>query len=304
MARSTVCDANAQRPALFFQELFSCVYQRCAANAPNHKFRFKSKLFSLDSTTISLCLSLFPWAKFRRQKAGIKLHTLLDHDGYIPAFVALTEAKVNDSKMAKTLNLPGGSIVVFDKAYNDYRWFHSLTGAGIFFVSRLKSNAVYRLVERRAVNKNRGVTSDHVIEIKRQNYVLRLRRIGYRDPESGRHFEFLTNNFRLSAKTIADIYKDRWRIELFFKEIKQNLHIKKFVGTSENAVIIQIYTALTVYLIVAWLKFLAKAGCSIQQLLQILQLNLMERLHLKDLMDSRRRKQNLLNDMPLLSYFA
>lgn len=301
IARSTVCDANRDRPAAFFQDLFSVMYQRCLTSAPNHKFRFKSKLFSLDSTTISLCLKVFPWAAFRRGKAGVKMHTLLDHDGHIPAFVAVTDAKAHDRKAASLLNLPKGSIVVFDKAYNSYAWFQALTDSGIFFVTRLKDNARYQVGQRRPVRRKTGLTSDQSITVKRKNTTLALRRIGYRDPDSGKHFQFLTNNFRLAPKTIADIYKERWRIEIFFREIKQNLHIKTFVGTSENAVLIQIFTALTVYLLMAFMKHLARLGLSVQQLLQLVQLNLMGYNSLPELLLQRRPYNNSINDFPLFS---
>ena len=148
--------------------------------------------------------------------------------------------------------------MVFDKGFTSYPWFRLLGAKGVFFVTRLKRNAVFKLLERRLVNRKTGVTSDHIIEVSSRGKSLRLRRIGYRDQEIGKHYEFLTNHFRLSAKTIADIYKDRWQIELFFKEIKQNLRIKTFVGNSENAVLIQIYTALTVYLLLAYQKFLSR----------------------------------------------
>lgn len=246
VARSTFADANNSRPVDFFKDLFGEMYGLCAVKAPKHKFRFKSKLFSLDATTIKLCLSLFPWAAFRQTKGGIKIHTVLDHDGHIPAFTTITDAKTHESRIAKALALPKGSIVVFDKGYINYAWFRTLGAKDVFFVTRKKRNAVYKLLERRPVKRKTGVTSDHIIEVVSQRQTLRLRRIGYRDPESGKRYEFLTNHFLLSAKTIADIYKERWKIELFFKEIKQNLRIKSFVGNSENAVMIQIYTALTV----------------------------------------------------------
>ena len=240
VARSTVADANTSRPVGFFRDLFSEMYTLCASKAPKHQFRFKSRLFSLDATTIRLCLSLFPWASFRKNRGGIKLHVLLDHDGHIPAFATITDARTHESRIARTLALPRGSIVVFDKGYVNHNWFQALGARHISFVTRLKRNIVCKLLERRPVNRRSGVTSDHIVEVANRGKPLRLRRIGYRDPESGRRYEFLTNHFRLSAKTIADIYKDRWQIELFFKEIKQNLRIKSFVGTSENAVMIQI----------------------------------------------------------------
>ena len=290
VARSTFADANNSRPVGFFTDMFAGMYGLCAAKAPKHKFRFKSKLFSLDATTIKLCLSLFPWASFRQAKGGVKMHTLLDHDGYIPAFTAVTDAKTHESRVAKTLGMPKGSIVVFDKGYISYRWFRLLAEKGVFFVTRLKSNAVFRLLDRRPVNRKTGVTSDHIIEVVSQGKTLRLRRIGYRDQETGKRYEFLTNHFRLSAKTIADIYKDRWQIEIFFREIKQNLRIKSFVGNSENAVLIQIYTALTVYLLLAYQKFLSRLGLSVQQLFQLIQLNLLGAASLEELLNPRRRK--------------
>lgn len=290
VTRSTFADANNSRPVAFFQDLFAEMYSLCATKAPKHNFRFKSKLFSLDATTIKLCLSLFPWASFRQAKGGVKIHTLLDHDGHIPAFATVTDAKTHESRIAKGLELPKGSIVVFDKAFINYAWFRTLAEKGVFFVTRLKRNAVYRLLERRPVNRKSGVTSDHVIEVISWGKTLRLRRIGYRDPESGKHYEFLTNHFRLSSKTIADICKERWKIELFFKEIKQNLRIKSFVGNSENAAMIQIYTALTVYLLLAYQKFLSRLGLSVQQLFQIVQLNLLGPASLEELLNPRRRK--------------
>ena len=290
VARSTFADANNSRPVGFFKDLFAEMYGLCAAKAPKHKFRFKSKLFSLDATTIKLCLSLFPWASFRQAKGGVKVHTLLDHDGHIPAFATVTDAKIHESRIAQAMELPKGSIVVFDKGFISYPWFRILGAKGVFFVTRLKRNAVFKLLERRLVNRKTGVTSDHIIEVSSRGKSLRLRRIGYRDQETGKHYEFLTNHFRLSAKTIADIYKDRWQIELFFKEIKQNLRIKTFVGNSENAVLIQIYTALTVYLLLAYQKFLSRLGLSVQQLFQLIQLNLLGEASLEELLNPRRRK--------------
>jgi FOG: Transposase and inactivated derivatives len=290
VARSTFADANNSRPVGFFEELFGEMCGLCKAHAPKHKFRFKSKLYSLDATTIKLCLSLFPWASFRQKKGGVKMHTLLDHNGYIPAFVTVTEARTHESRMVNSLDLPKGSIVVFDKGYFSYPWFRRLKEKGVFFVTRLKQNAVYKLLERRPVNRTAGVTSDHIIEVVSKAKTLRLRRIGYRDPETGKHYEFLTNHFRLAPKTIADIYKDRWQIEIFFREIKQNLRIKTFVGNTENAVLIQIYSALTVYLLLAYQKFLSRIGLSVQQIFQIIQLNMLGSASLEELLNPRRRK--------------
>ena len=202
------------------------------------------------------------------------------------------------------MELPKGSIVVFDKGFISYPWFRTLGEKTIFFVTRLKKNAVYKLLERRPVNRKTGVTSDHIIEVSSRGKALRLRRIGYRDQETGKRYEFLTNHFRLSAKTIADIYKDRWKIELFFKEIKQNLRIKTFVGNSENAVLIQVYTALTVYLLLAYQKFLSRLGLSVQQLFQLIQINLLGAASLDELLNPRRRKTENSRYLSLLELAA
>lgn len=280
------------------------MYSLCAAKAPKHKFRFKSKLFSMDATTISLCLSIFPWATSRRSKAGVKLNTVLDHDGYIPAFVDISNARTHESRMAKSLSLPKGSIVTFDKGYICYSWFHLLGEKGIFFVTRMKDNATSKLIFRHPVNKKTGVTSDHTIDVTSRGKTVRLRRIGYRDAETGKQYEFLTNHFRLSAKTIADIYKDRWQIEIFFREIKQNLHIKSYVGRSENAVLIQIYTALTVYLLLAYQKFLNKLKLSVQQIFELVCLNLFGKDSLEKLLNPRRPENINSYNFSLLSLVA
>ena len=304
IARSTVADANNSRPAGFFKDLFAEMYGLCRPRAPKHKFRFKCKLYSMDATTISLCLSIFPWASFRRDKAGIKINTILDHDGYIPAFADISKAKTHESRMTKSLALPKGSIVTFDKGYFSYTWFRLLYAKGIFFVTRLKDKTAYKLLERRQVDRKTGVTSDHIIQVGKGDKTLRLRRIGYRDAETGKRYEFLTNHFRLSAKTVADIYKERWQIEIFFREIKQNLHIKSFVGRSENAVLIQIYTALTVYLLLAYAKFLSKAGRSVQQLFELVCVNLLGRDSLEELLNPRRRDTQSSYNFSLLSLAA
>lgn len=287
LCRSTFSDANNKRPASFFKALFDFTYQQCRPVAPKHKFKFKNKLYTMDATAISLCLSIFPWAKFRKTKAGIRLHTLLDHDGYLPAFMEITDAKKHEVRVARSIHLPKGSIVVVDKGYTDYRWFGSLLENGIYFVTRQKRNAQYRVVTRRKANKKQGLTSDQTIVltgIKDQQCPSPLRRIGYRDPKTGKHYVFLTNHFNLSAKTICDIFKERWKIELFFKWIKQNLKIKAFVGNSENAVMTQIYVAMITYLLLSYLNFMARLGLTLQTIIRILQLNLFRRLPIEELL--------------------
>jgi hypothetical protein len=288
VARSTFADANNRRPASFFAALFAHMYQRCLAHAPRHKFRFKNKLYSLDATVVSLCLSLFPWAEFRRTKAGVKLHTLLNHDGYLPAFVAITPAREHEVKKARALALPKGSIVVEDLGYTDYAWYGQLTTQKIFFVTRQKRNARYRVLGQRAVNTTLGLVSDETIQLtgaKARGCPKPLRRIVYQDLKTSKVYVFLTNHFRLAARTIADIYKERWQIEIFFRWIKQNLKIKAFMGNSENAVMTQIYAALIVYLLLCYTKFLCNLSVTLQTFMRILQLNLFRTCSVQELFE-------------------
>jgi hypothetical protein len=288
VARATFADANNMRPASFYQALFEKMYQRCRIVSPKHKFKFKNKLYSLDASVIDLSLGAFPWASFRRTKSAVKIHTLLDHCGFLPAFVSITDGKIHESKVAKSISLAKGSIVVEDRAYTDYKWFCQLQENGIFFVTRQKTNAVYRVTERRQVNKNQGLCSDQTIVLTGSKGHLcphPLRRIGYRDSETKNHYVFLTNNFKLSAKTIADIYKERWQIEIFFRWIKQNLKIKAFVGNSRNALMTQIYVALIAYLLLCMFKYLSKLPVGLQNLIRVIQLNLFRRCSLEELFE-------------------
>lgn len=280
VSRSSLARVNEQQPHTLYEALFNKLLARCNATAPKHGFRFKNKLYSLDASTIDLCLSVFPWATFRTTKGAIKLHVGLDHGGHLPSFITITEGKVHEVNVGRTLTLPKQSIVVFDKGYNDYSWYNQLNNNDIFFVTRQKTNATYTVIERHSILKNTGVTSDQTIKVKgqkAQDCPIALRRIGYKDAETGKHYVFLTNNFTLAAKTIADIYKARWQVELFFKWIKQNLKIKTFLGTSKNAVLTQIWIAMCVYLLLAYIKFCNQLDLSFQQILRLLQLNLFER---------------------------
>ena len=259
VTRSSLARVNAEKPWEMYEELHGRLLGRCQAKAPGHGYRFKAKLFSVDSTTIDLCLSAFPWAKFRRTKGAVKVHVGLDHEGYLPTFVRVTNGKTSDIEAARALTLPKGSIVAADRAYVDFAWIDSLISEGIHLVTRLKRGIKYGVVETREVNAKRGVTSDETIEFTsakgRKQCPHRLRRIGYHDRKTGKDYVFLTTHFYLSAKTIADIYKSRWQVELFFKWIKQNLKVKSFVGTSRNAVMTQVWTAMCIYLILSYLKF-------------------------------------------------
>lgn len=306
LSRSNLSRINNDKPYELYEALFAKLLKRCQRIAPEHNFRFDNPLYSLDASTIDLCLSVFPWADFRTTKGAIKLHVGLNHAGYLPEFVTVTEGKAHDVTMGRILQFPKGSIVAIDKGYNDYTWYKQLTDKGMFFVTRLKTNAKYRVVCRRDVLKNKGLTSDQTIEftgaITAKKCPVQLRRIGYCDPVTGKRYIFLTNNFKLAAKTIADIYKARWQVELFFKWIKQNLKIKSFVGTSKNAVMTQIWIALCVYLLLAYLKFQSKLKKSMQQILRLLQLNLFEKRDMMALLrgDPSRNSLTDFNQMVLL----
>jgi hypothetical protein len=280
--KSTLSYANEHRDAILYERLFYDTYEHFRIQGglghSKHRFRFKNKLLSLDSTTVSLCLQLFPWAKFRRAKGGVKVHVLLDHDHYMPSFIHITEAKQHDVKTARELILNPDSVVAMDRGYNDYNLFGDWTERRIWFVTRLKENAVYEVIENLPVPQNRNILSDQIIRLTGANAEDKcpypLRRVVVWDPDQNREIELLTNNMDFGATTIAAIYKDRWQIELFFKALKQNLKVKTFVGTSENALRIQIWTALIAILILKWLHFLSKAGWSFSNLASMLRLSL------------------------------
>jgi len=281
VARSSLARLNQQQPHTLYEALFSKLYARCQGCAPRHGFRFKNRLYSLDASLVDLSFRIFPWAHYALGKAAMKLHVGLNHAGYLPAFVTVTAGKTSDIEVGRCLRFPKGSILVFDKGYTDYRWFKALNDSGIFFVTRVRKNAIWRVLTRRRVERSTGLSCDQTITltgVKPQKLGLpTLRRVGYRDPVTGKHYEFLTNNFQLDAGTIAQIYKHRWQVELFFRWVKQNLRIKAFVGNSKNAVLTQIWIALCIYLLLAYLKFSAKIQASLQQILRLMQMNLFMR---------------------------
>ena len=277
--KSTLSYANTHRPWQMFRDLFYETLKVCRMAAPrNRKFRFKNKLLSLDSTTISLCLSLFPWAEFRRTKGAVKLHLLLDHDGYFPTYAYISNGKKHDVTIARKISFPSGSIVAMDRAYNDYKLLGAWTENGIFFVTRLKKNADFEVVEERITPRNLKIFSDQLIRFTGDNAQKKcphlLRRIVVWDDQNEREIVLLTNHLKFGATTISAIYKDRWQIEIFFKALKQNLKIKTFVGTSENALYIQIWTALIAMLLIKFLQFKAKFGWSLSNLVAFLRWNL------------------------------
>lgn len=288
LTRTTLARINEDKPYQLYEALFNKLLARCLSKPQRHHFRFKNPMYSLDSTTIDLCLSLFPWAEFRSTKGAVKLHVGLNHAGFLPEFNCVTDGKTHDLTVGREISFPKSSIVVVDRAYTDYEWFNTLNSKGIYFVSRQKANARYRVVERHTVNKSQGVTSDQLIKYTghyaNKSYPGQMRRIGYRDAQTGKHYVFITNCLKLSAKTIADMYKARWQIEIFFKFIKQNLKIKSFVGTSRNAAMTQIWIALCSYLMIMYLKFVHGLSRSGQQLVRLLQINLFDKRELLPLL--------------------
>ena len=288
--RSTLAYANEHRTSTLYERLFFETYDRFKSEGKlgrrKSKFRFKNKLLTLDSTTISLCLSLFPWASFRRAKGGVKIHVLLDHDHYMPEFIAIREAKQHDVTIAKSLTLNPGSIVAMDRAYNNYRLFSNWIDRGVYFVTRMKDNARFEVIETRKIPKYRNILSDKIIVLTGVDAVKKcphpLRRIVVWDDENNRMIILLTNHMNFGATTISSIYKERWEIEIFFKTLKQTMKVKSFVGTSENALRIQIWTALIAMLLFKWLFHLSKTEWSFSNLVSMLRLNLFM---YRDLMD-------------------
>ena len=278
-ARSSLSYANGHRPWELFEKVFYCLFETVAAKAVGKKkFRFKNKLVSIDSTVIDLCLSMYDWAKFRTTKGAVKLHLVLDHDGYLPCFGIITDGKVADVKAAHQMHFAGGTIVVDDRGYNDYRLFAKWTDAGVYFVTRMKDNTLFEVVEEHTVPQNRNIIKDQTIRLTgigaQEKCPHLLRRVEVIREDTGGTLVFITNHHGLGASTIAAIYKDRWQIELFFKAIKQNLKIKTFVGTSANAVKTQIWTALISMLLLRYMQLSSQLGWSLSNLVALLRMNL------------------------------
>jgi hypothetical protein len=275
--RSTLSYANSHRPAALFEDVFHGLLGRCQGLAPRRKFRFKNKLLSMDATVIDLCLKMFDWAKFRRTKGAVKLHLLLDHDGYLPCFGVITDGKTHEIRVARSLEFQPGTILAMDRGYVDYLWLDQLQEQGVYFVTRLKDNAAFT-VEEEFAGPDGALLSDSLIRLpgsgKSLNEARILRRIVVWDEANQREIVLLTNNMKLAASTIAAIYKERWQIELFFKAIKQNLKIKPFVGTTRNALETQIWTALVAMLVLKFLQLKSRLGWSLSNLVAMLRFNL------------------------------
>lgn len=274
--RSTLSYANEHRPWQLFRSVFGCLYQRCAAEAHAkgvRKFALPGKLLSMDSTMISVCTSMFEWARYTRRKGAVKLHLLLDHDGYLPQFAVITDGKHSDIAVGMAMRFEPGTTVVFDRGYYRFGWWLRLTRRRIFFVGRLKENASFIVVRENPVPEGTQIRKDEVIVApgqKRSGEEAHFRRIELYDEAKEETVVFITNHHELDAITVTEIYRERWQIELFFKSLKQLLKIKTFVGTSQNAVHIQIWTALIAMLVVRYLRLRATFGWSLSNLVALL----------------------------------
>ena len=276
--RSTLAYANEHRPWQLYQEVFHQLLAQGQALAAHtfrgqHKFRFKNKLISMDATVIDLCASVFDWAQYRRTKGAVKLHLLLDHNGFLPCYAVITEGKQHEVRVARQLSFTPGTLLVMDRGYNDYHWFFDLTQQGVYFVTRMKENSDYLVVEERELPRRKGLLRDQVIclyQQAREGKECYFRRIEFYDEQQDRVLVFLTNNLKLAAATVAEVYKQRWQIELFFKALKQNLRVKTFVGTTANALKTQIWAALIAMLLIKYLQLKSTFGWSLSNLVALL----------------------------------
>jgi len=279
--RSSLAYANSHRPWQLYEALFYQLLEKCRLLEPKggHRLRFRNRLLSLDSTVIELCLSLFPWAQFTRTKGAVKLHCLLDHQGYFPVFALVTGTDLGDVAVARMLTLPAGSAIVLDRAYNDYALWARWMAEGVFFVTRLIRSADYEVLEERPLPQRGQIQADQLIRLRsehahQQGCTGILRRVVLWLPEQRQAMVFVTNHLQFGPTTIARIYKDRWQIELFFRALKQHLRIKTFVGTTPNALQIQIWTALIALLLLKYLQFRSRLGWSLSNLIALLHWNL------------------------------
>jgi hypothetical protein len=282
--RSTLADANQRRDYKIFEGLFYKLLERCKDFTPKHKFKFKNPLYLLDATIITLCLSIFSWAKYGKTKGGIKLHYQLNHAGNIPSFLVITDAIKHESSVVKRyFHINPDSIYCFDRGYTDYRLFKRISDANAYFVTRTKDTMDYKITGQHTATLKKGILTDEVINLNNDKYTRPLRLIRYYDDESGELLEFVTNNFRLAPYTVTQIYKSRWQIEIFFKWIKQNLKIKTFLGTNRNAVMTQIWVAMCYYLLLTYVKYQSKYSNSLFYLHRIISETILYRINLIDL---------------------
>lgn len=272
-SKSTLSYANEHRPWQLYEKVFQRLFARCQGlTGAKRKFRFKNPLVSIDGTLIELCATMYDWAKYRQGKGAAKLHLVLDHDGYLPRFAVITEGKASEVKVAREFHFEPGTIVVMDRGYVDYGWYQRMSDEGVFFVTRMRHDAHYQVIEKREPLPQRNIQKDEVIVLGSAHYRQRaqFRRIEVWVEDKQEVMVLLTNHLKFGSTTIASIYRERWQIEVFFRHLKQNLRIKTFVGTSANALHIQIWTALIAILVLKYMQLRASYGWSLSNLVALL----------------------------------
>jgi len=299
-SKSTVSYQNKHRNWELFREYYYQLLQSLGQHAgfKQVKFKIKSKIFFLDATTISLCLSLFDWAKYKTAKGAVKMHTLLDFDGNLPSYVNITDGKTADNKGAYDIPLHKGSVIVADRFYNDFHLLNVWDSKGVYFVIRHKENIQYTVIKENELplDKHQHILKDEIIELKnntsKEKYPKKLRRVAVWDDVNKQTIELITNHLTWTANTIGELYKSRWNVEIFFRDIKQLLHIKSFIGTSQNAVMIQIWTALITILLLKALKAMAKFSWHLSNLIAFIRLNLFVKINLQQWIDKPFEESN------------
>jgi len=310
VSRNNLSHQNNKRDHRIFEQFYYLLRHQFINKfnpTTGNKFKFKKELKSIDSTTISLCKSLYGWAKYRKAKSGIKIHLVLDHKSRTPEFIKVTNAVENDAKPLNEIPIKSNSIYVQDRAYLCLKWLFAIVSVGSHFVIRLKTNTQIKLIKRNPVSashRKKGICFDHEIKFtgsKKNDYPKTLRHIKYKDPETGEVYNYITDNFSLSPFTIAEIYRDRWQIELFFKKIKQNLKIKHFLGLSENAILIQLWVAMIIVLLFEWNKHSSSVKMGLKEFLSRIQMNLFSR---KSIVNILNPEFQILEDTKQLRLFS
>jgi len=271
--RSTLAEANERRSLSILEEVFFSLLAKAQKISPKSKFRIKGQILAMDSTTISVCLSLCPWARFYHDKGAFKLHTAIDIAGDLPQFAVITPGRVHDITVAKSREFPIGTTLIVDKGYIDYAFLWRLTSQGIWFVIRMKDNCRHKVRECRKTNRTQGIICDQTIRLstyRGRNYPGYLRKVSYKDLQTGKRYTFISNRFDLSPQTVADLYKARWQVELFFKTLKNQLRIKKLIGTTIHSVKAQIWVALIAYLLIMLIRFQNKLNWSIPETMAVI----------------------------------
>lgn len=301
--RSTLSDANDTRNPKIFETAFYHLLPKVRRLAPKNKLKLKGPVLALDSTTIELCLELSPWARFHHGKGAMKLHMAVDIAGDLPTVMVLTEGRKHDVTVARKISFPPGTLLIMDRGYVDFSWMWKLTQEGVWFVTRMKKNCSHKVRECRKTDRTQGILADQTIRLRSREYEGKLRKVSYRDEQTGHKYIFLTNRFDLAAKTICNLYKARWQVELFFKTMKQQLQVRKFVGTSVNAVKTQVWVALIAYLLLMLVRFQSRLGWGMPAIMAALTVVLFANRCLKSIWDDAPKERCIKIGLEQLSLF-